>query len=301
MHYALLNESEAFDLVVFDEASQLGRAIGLMLAPLARQVLIAGDPRQLAPIVTSNHPFVRRWFGRTLFDEYMHDGHPSTCLLNEQSRMAEAICGIVSKIFYHGDLRVSQDCLLDDRWRAARQPLHLLSSGRVHNLHLVEIGTESAPHSGSHRRAESAQAAADIAQQLGTYVDHGQILILTPFVAQRNLIRDVLKARGMRRVRVSTVHAAQGAEIHTVIFDPVKGNSPFLLDPQNGPRLLNVAISRAKACFVLLASAGDLRHPLLSLIADQIRGSEPPVLRGSGNDDSGIRPATSSPPAASKP
>jgi DNA replication ATP-dependent helicase Dna2 len=286
MHYGLLKDGQPFDLVVFDEASQLGRAVALMLAPLARRAIIAGDPRQLAPIVTSNHPFVRKWFGRTLFDEYMHDGHPSTCLLNEQSRMAESICGLVSKIFYRDDLHVSQDCLLDDRWQTARRPLHLSPSGVANNLHLVEIGTESVPHSGSHRRPESAHAAAEIAQQLGTYVDHAQILILTPFVAQRNLIREVLKTRGMRRVRVSTVHAAQGAEIHTVIFDPVKGRSPFLLDPQNGPRLLNVAISRAKACFVLLASAQDLRHPVLSLMADQIRGSAPQLLRGSATDGS---------------
>jgi DNA replication ATP-dependent helicase Dna2 len=302
MHYGLLQDGQPFDLVVFDEASQLGRAVCLILAPLACRAIIAGDPRQLAPIVASNHPFVRKWFGRTLFDEYMHDGHPSTCLLNEQSRMAEAICGLVSKVFYRDDLRVSQECLVDDDWQAARQPVHLLSSGRVHNLHLVEIGTESAPHSGSHRRAESAEAAAEIAQQLGTYVDHGQILILTPFVAQRNLIRKVLKTRGMRRVRVSTVHAAQGAEIHTVIFDPVKGSGPFLLDPKNGSSLLNVAISRSKACFVLLASAGDLKHPLLSIIAAQIRGSDSPFLRNSDSHNPSVcPPATSSFPGSSKP
>jgi hypothetical protein len=78
MHYRLLQEHSPFDVIVFDEASQMGRAISFILAPLARCALVAGDPKQLAPIFTSTYPIVRKWFGHTLFDEYMHDGHPST-------------------------------------------------------------------------------------------------------------------------------------------------------------------------------------------------------------------------------
>jgi len=81
----------------------------------------------------------------------------------------------------------------------------------------------------------------------------------------------------VRRVRVSTVHAPQGAEMHTIIFDPVKGNSRFLTNPENGERLLNVAISRAQACVVLLASIGDLEHPLLCAISESIRSTPVPV------------------------
>lgn len=274
MHYKALQEHSPFDLIVFDEASQTGRAVSLILAPLARRTLIAGDPLQLPPIFTSTHPFVRKWLGRTLFDEYMHSGHPSTCFLNEQSRMAVEICNLVSQVFYGGELHVSEDCLRDCRWHADRQPLSLLPSGQAHNVHLVDVGAESVRHGGSHRRPESAQAVAAIADQLGGRLDPAHILILTPFVAQKKLIREALNARGLRRVRVSTVHGATGAEMHTVIFDPVKGNSRFLTDPDIGERLLNVAISRTKACFVLLASIGDREHPLLSAIAEYIRSPE---------------------------
>jgi superfamily I DNA and/or RNA helicase len=246
-----------------------------MLAPLARCALIAGDPRQLPPIFTSTHRFVRKWFGRTLFDEYMHAGHPSTCFLNEQSRMAVTICGLVSQIFYDGKLLVSQDCLQDRGWHAARQPVSLFPGGQAHNLHLVNVDAESVPHWGSHRRLESAKIVAAIVQQLIGRADPAHILILTPFRAQKKLIRDTLNGCGLRKVRVSTVHAAQGAEMHTVIFDPVKGNSRFLTNPETGARLLNVAISRAQACFVLLASVGDLEHPLLTAIEEYIRSAKP--------------------------
>jgi superfamily I DNA and/or RNA helicase len=119
-------------------------------------------------------------------------------------------------------------------------------------------------------------------QRLMGCVDPAHILILTPFRPQRRLIRDTLDACGLRRVRVSTVHAAQGAEMHTVIFDPVKGNSRFLTDP-DGPRLLNVAISRAQACFVLLASTGDLKHPVLYAIAEYISSAEQGSSASAGN------------------
>jgi DNA replication ATP-dependent helicase Dna2 len=271
MHFRLLQEHSPFDLVVFDEASQVGRAISLVLAPLGRRALVAGDPKQLAPIFTSPYGSARTWFGRTLFDEYMHPRHPSTCFLNEQSRMAAPICGLVSQTFYGGELHVSEDCLRDNEWLAVRRPLSLFPSDHAHNVHLVDVYSESAPHGASHRREESAHAAAAIAQQLATQGNMAHILILTPFIAQRKLIRETLNARGLRKVRVSTVHAAQGAEVHTVIFDPVKGNSWFLTNQDNGARLFNVAISRAQACFVLVASVGDLQHPLLLAIAEYIR------------------------------
>jgi DNA replication ATP-dependent helicase/nuclease Dna2 len=280
MHYRLLQERSPFDVIVFDEASQMGRAISFILAPLARCALVAGDPKQLAPIFTSTYPVVRKWFGHTLFDEYMHDGHPSTCFLNEQSRMAVAICGLVSQIFYRGELRVSHDCLRDSRWHAAREPLSLFPGGQKHNIHLVKVDAESEPHSGSHRRPESAKIVAAIVQQLMNRTGPAHILVLTPFVGQKKLIRDTLNARGLRKVRVSTVHAAQGSEMHTIIFDPVKGNSRFLTNPGTGARLFNVAISRAQACFVLLASVGDLEHPLLSAIADYIRFAPDPLTNG---------------------
>jgi DNA replication ATP-dependent helicase Dna2 len=139
MHYRLLQERPPFDLIVFDEASQIGRAVCFLLAPLGRRALIAGDPKQLPPIFTSTHPLVGKWFGRTLFDGYMHAGHQSTCFLNEQSRMAAAICGLVSNMFYRGELVASEDCLRDRGWQAARQPLSCCPAAR----HIISIWLKS--------------------------------------------------------------------------------------------------------------------------------------------------------------
>ena len=53
-------------------------------------------------------------------------------------------------------------------------------------------------------RPESGQVVAAIAERLIANVNPTQILILTPFVAQRKLIRKMLDARGLNKVRVST-------------------------------------------------------------------------------------------------
>jgi hypothetical protein len=81
------------------------------------------------------------------------------------------------------------------------------------------------------------------------------------------MIKKGLKAAELSRIKVSTVHRAQGSQHHTIIFDPVDGASKFILDEAIGPRLINVAISRAKARVVLLLSAGDRANSILDRMA----------------------------------
>ncbi|MDC6171468.1 DNA helicase, partial [Paucibacter sp. XJ19-41] len=79
-----------FDLLVFDEASQVSLAHALALMPLGRARLFAGDPQQLSPVLRSPDRGARRWLGRSAFAEMPRQG-PSVALLDEQSRMAAPI------------------------------------------------------------------------------------------------------------------------------------------------------------------------------------------------------------------
>src|SRR5690606_40670799 len=56
-----------FDLVVFDESSQVGLAHALALTPLGSKCLFAGDPQQLAPIVRSKNNLAVKWLGSSIF------------------------------------------------------------------------------------------------------------------------------------------------------------------------------------------------------------------------------------------
>ena len=99
-------------------------------------------------------------------------------------------------------------------------------------------------------------------------IDQSDILVLTPYRAQRTLLRAFLKNAGYKRVLVSTVHRAQGSERNTVIFDPVHASTSFLNNRDLGPRLMNVALSRAKARLFVIASRENLLNPVIRQIAD---------------------------------
>jgi hypothetical protein len=105
----------------------------------------------------------------------------------------------------------------------------------------------------------------------GTRWHPHELIVLTPFRAQRALIRQRLRAHGVPdAVKVSTVHRAQGSETPVVLFDPVDGAQPFLRTEEAG-RLINVALSRAQAKVVVYLSPGDLTNPMLAPILQRLR------------------------------
>jgi superfamily I DNA and/or RNA helicase len=231
--------------------------------------LFAGDPKQLAPIVQSDNAAAIRWLGRSIFAR-MNEKSASTCLLNEQSRMAEPICSLVSNLFYTGRLVIAADCKGDRNWEKERE-LHRvvpIGSRRVHCEDIPADGKWSQKYHGP-IRMESAKFICDLLAELTESLDPSSIVVLTPFRAQRALIRVMLKKAELSRVAVSTVHRAQGSERHTVIFDPVQGDGNFLMR-EDGPRLVNVAISRAKARLVIVLSSGDRKNDLLDRLAHAI-------------------------------
>lgn len=261
-----LRDLEQFDLVVFDEASQVGIAHALALAPLGKRVLFAGDPQQLAPVVQSDHPLAQEWLGRSMF-AYERRFRDAVVKLDEQSRMAEPICRVVSDVFYGGELKVARDKIDDPVWRRERR----LPPPPAFGCEPMIIERIDAEGKWSHKyrgpiRYESASLIADWVKEFVQDLDPSELIVLTPFRAQRTLIRGMLRNRGVRGVMVSTVHRAQGSERHTVIFDPAQGNNDFLAT-DDAPRLLNVAISRAKARFIMTLSPGDRENPLLDRIA----------------------------------
>jgi len=272
-----------FDLLVFDEASQVSLAHALALMPLGRARLFAGDPQQLSPVLRSTDRSAQRWLGRSAFAEMPRQAAASVALLDEQSRMAGPISQLVSDLYYDGALRVAADAQASPEWHAARRRAlgSIDADTHVHVHHLKTDGAWSAAERGPARR-ESAQAIADtVAAALAPTVagdDQGgepwqphELIVLTPFRAQRALIRQRLRALGVpETVKVSTVHRAQGSEAAVVLFDPADGAQPFL-QTEAAQRLVNVALSRAQAKVVVYLSPADAANPLLAQIVQRLR------------------------------
>ena len=263
-----------YDLVIFDEASQVSLAHALALVHLGKRVLFAGDPQQLAPIVQSEHPDAKEWLGKSVFCR-RPDGHPSVCQLNEQSRMAEPICEVISQTFYDGDLTVAAEKHKDPKWLADRRPVDVAGYG-AKNAYLIRTDSEGkyVPSMGGFVRFETADLVCTLVGRLTKVVNPEQLLVLTPYRAQRALIKRKLFNAGFKKVVVSTVHRAQGSEKDTVIFDPVVAATPFLNNKDLGPRLINVAVSRAQARVFVIVSEENLKNRHLQQIAGIIENYE---------------------------
>ncbi len=277
-------DAPPFDLVVFDEASQVSLAQALALAPLGRACLHAGDPQQLAPVRRAEAREAKVWLGRSAFGEMpraravLDDPHGPVALLDEQSRMASPIGELVSALFYDGLLRVADDAREATDWQR-RRARTLDGIGPDEHLRIEPVdacGGWSASHRGPVRHASAEAIAARLARALaaGELAPH-EVVVLTPFRAQRAVIRQALQAHELShltaQVRVSTVHKAQGSEAPFVLFDPVDGRQPFLHSDE-ARRLVNVALSRAQAKLVVyLADADAQANPVLGQIVQRLR------------------------------
>lgn len=256
-----LGREQKWHFVICDEASQVLGPASMMMASLGQQVIFAGDPHQLSPIVQSDAPAPRDVLTETAFDLYAHS---HTVRLNEQSRMTDAICQAVGKTFYDGDLKVCRRVRHDPAWQQERSP-YFVDGRKMPRLcfqQLSEPATFSQRY-GGFIRFQSAKFVESVCDELaGSYVDPDEVLVLTPFRAQRALLKLMLQKQHPS-ISVSTVHRAQGSERTVVIFDPVDGTAQMLTGKE-GARLINVAFSRAKAHVIVPFHSSDLANPPLA-------------------------------------
>ncbi|MGL6023362.1 MAG: DEAD/DEAH box helicase [Cetobacterium sp.] len=255
-----------FDLLVFDEASQINLPQAIMLAQLGKQVIYAGDQEQLNPICISKNKNTQKYMGVSIFEHAESIFKNSKIFLNEQSRMSFSICNLVSKTFYNNELIVSLKERENLAWLKERE-LKKDSMIGANSVFIAKIPTDGS-FSQKYRgfiRYDSALLIFNLCKNLLKEYREEDIVILVPFKAQKNLILNFLRKENYFKIKVNTVHKSQGSEYHTVIFDPVIGNSDFL-KTREAKNLINVALSRAKARLVMCFSQEDLKNEYLKKI-----------------------------------
>lgn len=258
----------------------------LILSPLGRRALFAGDPKQLAPIVQAeDSDAAGHWLGESPF-VLLDPNHESTCFLNEQNRMAEPICHVVSEVFYDGRLRVADKAIADADWVQRHMPADVAGLG-LSNVYLRAIEQEGIHGETGWYRPLSCDFICNCVVSLLQHQPPASILVLTPFRSQRNRIRHTLLQLGVNGVDISTVHRAQGSERHTVFFDPVRGDHLDVFGDY-GERLINVALSRAQARLVITLSNGDLLNPVLQFVSHVI-SQQPPDAGPGGQAPTGAQ------------
>lgn len=261
-------EAVPFDVVVVDEASML--PIPHLVAAAIRakkQLLVAGDFRQLGPIALAKSQWAHDWLHRDVFELVGIAGeklpaHSALAMLKRQRRMHPDISACVNQSFYGGLL---ENAAPGVNLAAAELP-PLSGTGAVF-LELPESDECAVEQTagGSRRNKGSAQRSARLAAWYVRGNEKVEVAIITPYRAQVVLIQgflrdDVLLATAERdRIHVGTIHTFQGSERDVVIWDLVETrNHPIgkLYRERTGDRLANVAITRAKGKLVLI---GDSR------------------------------------------
>jgi uncharacterized protein len=246
------------DTLVVDEAGQISFANVLAVCAAARNVVLLGDPQQLAQPSDAAHP---PGSGVSALEHILEGSatmpDDAGLFLDETYRMHPTLCEYSSEVFYdsrlHGIAGLEHQAVNVDG-------LPFMASG----LHVVEV-----PHEGNVNY--SPQEAAEVARLLKgllacSWTDKEKrmramtpedALVVTPYNAQIREIQRALVQANIVGVRVGTVDKFQGREAPVVIYsmatssaDDAPRGMEFLFDLHR----LNVATSRARAIALVVAS-----------------------------------------------
>jgi predicted RecB family nuclease len=245
-----------YDVLFIDEAGQLSLGDALACAGAARNIVLLGDPLQLAGVSQGSHPLGT---GSSVLEHLLGENHTVPpdrgVFLNISYRMHPEICAFISRSVY------------DNRLHSAPAT----AKNRVSSEGISGAGTRYLPidHRGNTRESsEEAERIADEIDKLlrGDVVVGAKpkrpltpddILVVTPYNAQRLRITRALAARSHAGIRVGTVDKFQGQEAPVVFYsmatssgEDMPRDMSFLFEKNR----FNVAISRAQCLSVLVCS-----------------------------------------------
>jgi predicted RecB family nuclease len=245
-----------FDLLVVDEAGQLSLANVAAVAGSAVDLVLLGDPQQLAQVSKGSHP---PGAGASAL-EHVLGGEATIApergvFLEASHRMHPEVCAFVSGIAYDDRLQPDPAC--------AAQAIAEVGSG----LRWVPVSHEA----NRTRSEEEAAVITGIVDDLRgrawtnkdgqqSWLDLDDILVIAPYNAQVAVLAEALPDGA----RIGTVDRFQGQEAPVVLYslaassaEDVPRGVDFLLSTNR----LNVAVSRARALAIIIGSPALLRAP----------------------------------------
>ncbi len=256
----ILNETlyeSQFDNLIVDEASMVAMPSLLALGhKISKRLILVGDFQQLPPISVAKI----NWLTDSVFEmagiSIKNTSHPALHQLLNQRRSSEKIVDLINRTFYHGKLIPSAK---DNEYIINSKPF----SGRVIALKKNESGEVRFTKGGTRQNTAFAESVMELLDELSEDEKADfSIGIITPYRGQVSLIRFQIKQKHyadafVNRIKTGTVHSFQGSECDIIIFDMVDCPNPKKKDGsslqigrlytgEEGERLLNVAVSRAK-------------------------------------------------------
>lgn len=267
---------QRFDVVIFDEASMAYVPQIVFSAGLAKEFFVClGDFCQLPAIVQNNADdrLARDIFEYTGITAAVENGygHEWLVMLNLQYRMHQDIADFVSDQMYHGLLKTSER-ISESREEISRLhpcPGSAMSMMDLSGMYSVCTRTMD----GSRINIMSALMSLRLAE---INISQYEVGIITPYSAQSRLILSMIRDMQEKddrwlKVSCATVHQFQGSEKPVIIYDavdcyrmPYPGMLLTSMKNDTANRLFNVAVTRAKGKFILIANRDYLIRKKLS-------------------------------------
>ncbi|ULN42475.1 DUF3320 domain-containing protein [Mycolicibacterium crocinum] len=264
---------DIFDIVVFDEASQIRVADAIGAMGRAKAVVVVGDSKQMPPTSFAE--------ASASLDDETTDGNPEV-VADEESILSECVQSLVPQQWLSWHYRSQDEALIafsnihyyNGRLASFPAPLTPASG---HGISLVRVdGQFQRSGKGKTLRTNQIEAErilADIRRRFAESPDKApSIGVITFNAQQRDLIENLLRDTGDERLLqaldhpdglfVKNLENVQGDERDAILFSVAfskndKGFVPLNFGPLSRPggeRRLNVAITRARCEVVLYAS-----------------------------------------------
>jgi len=240
------------DTLVIDEAGQVSLADAVAMGTAARNVILLGDPLQLAQVSQGTHP---EGAGASVLEHLLGD-HPTVpadmgIFLDRTRRMHPDVCRFVSDAFYES--RLEGLLATASQTTAFGTGLRFLPVDHAGNVAAAPEEAERVAREIANMVGGSWTNRAGVTAPLG----QRDFMVVAPYNAQVRSIRRALEAAGLGDVPVGTVDKFQGREAAVVFYSMATSSAedvPRSLEFLFSRNRLNVAVSRAMCLACIVAS-----------------------------------------------
>lgn len=249
-------------------------------------IVLAGDPKQLGPVIRNNFAKVfglhqsmlerlskREAYGKIVSDQTnneiaTYDNRMITKLVKNY-RSHPSILTLPNQFFYDNDLIASADLF---RAYSLTKWEHLPSQ----NFPIIFHGIQGADtREGNSPSWFNPDEASLVKHYVNLLVNEtrtnkcklSEIGVVTPYRKQVEKIRTLLKANHFKDVTVGSVEEFQGSERRVIIISTVRSSTEFLesdnrhkLGFLSNPKRFNVAITRAQALLIVIGNPEILQY-----------------------------------------
>ncbi len=255
-----------FDVVLFDESSQITLPLAIMGMLAANKYIFIGDENQLPPVSVFAHDAMPEEAAQLSIFAFL-SGRGDETMLNVTYRLNDVLAAWPSRTFYRSELKPSEEA------SGRRLQLSINFSGWdfIIDPQRPAVFLDLCHRNTTVRSRIEAETTVELILAL---LEHGippeEIGVVVPYRAQSRLIRSLLRRQindeaVIGKLAVDTVERMQGQEREVILVSLTTSSSAFALKMAGfllQPQRLNVSVTRPRTKLIILGS-----HQMLTGLA----------------------------------